>query len=101
MTNSFSIGDLITNGSQAGKVQAQVARDPQWNSAGVRIANIALERFGGNAGMTQFVPDHLLGSWRKIVVGQAYPVTGTAGRVTETFNWSADYGQLRRDVAAA
>ncbi len=95
----FKIGALITNGSQAGKVQEIVARDPHWKTGGVRISNIAMERFGGNAGMTSFVPSYLLGSWRAIVIGQSYPVVGTAGAVTETFNWSADYSHIRRDVA--
>lgn len=96
-----SVGDLITNGSSAGKVLARVARDPNWKCAGVKIANVALDQFGGNVGMTQVIPDYLLGSWRRIVVGEPTPVLGSGGALVETFQWSPNYARLRRIVTRA
>ena len=62
----FSRGDLVTNGSSAGRLRERIARDPRWKVAGWRIENVAMEQFGGNSGMTAFVPDYLLGNWKLV-----------------------------------
>jgi hypothetical protein len=93
--SDLKIGDLITNGSSAGKVLELVDRDPDWKTAGVRVHNIPLEQFGGNAGMSSFVADHQLGGWR-IVPMEWVPVTG--GSLEERYEWAPNYSRLQRQV---
>lgn len=95
---AFKPGDLITNGSEAGRVLERVARDSRWQSPGVRIMNIGLEVFGGNVGMSSFVPDYLLSSWRP-VPHDWEPVIG--GELEERYVWVAGYTRLRREVRRA
>jgi hypothetical protein len=92
----FKTGDLITNGSRVGTVIERVERGPHGQGPGVRIQNISLERFGGNRGMSSFVPDTRSGGWEKMTLGEWKPVKG--GGLEERFVWSSDHSHLQREV---
>jgi hypothetical protein len=95
MPSPFRVDDVITNGSSAGKVIEVVEHDPTWNSSGVRIQNIGLELYGGNVGMSSFVPSYLLSSYHLV------PFQWTAapgGHVEIRYTWSKDYRRLTREV---
>jgi hypothetical protein len=90
----FNVTQVITNGASAGRVvEIITGRNP-----GVRVQNIALEEFGGNVGLTQFVEDHLLGSWRPVPFEWS-PVVG--GSLQERYVWTAGYRGLRRELRTA
>ena len=94
--STFATGDYVTNGSSAMCLTARVEKDPRWKVAGWRGTNIALGRFGGNAGMSSFVPDYLLASWRKLPFDWA-PVVG--GSLVERYVfWAGSYSHLQREV---
>lgn len=61
----FAVGDLITNGSSAGKVLREETRH---GVPGLRVENIPLGEFGfgGNRGRSQHIPDHVLRGWRLV-----------------------------------
>lgn len=94
----IQVGSTITNGSSAGRVLERVEKDRTWNTSGWRIVNISLEQFGGNTGMTNFVPDYLLAGWRHVPFEWS-PVTG--GGLEERYVWSADWTRLQREVRKA
>lgn len=96
--SEFKIGDLITNGTSAGKVLELVDRDPRWKTSGVRVMNIGLEKFGSNVGYSSFKPDYLLSSWR-IVPEDWAPVVG--GDLEERYVWTAGYSRLQRELRRA
>lgn len=89
------IGSTITNGSSAMRVTERVDRDGSWGTPGWRGVNIALEQFGGNTGMTSFVPDYLVSGWRHVPFEWS-PCVGAA--VEERYVWSSDYRRLQREV---
>lgn len=92
----FEIGDVITNGSSAGRVVERVAdKDPRWKALGVRIENIPLKTFGGNVGMTSFVPDYLLNSWHRVPFDWT-PVTGTG--LEERYVWTGCPSSLVQEL---
>jgi hypothetical protein len=91
----FEIGAFITNGSSAGRVVEIVEKDPRWGRPALRLANIGLEEFGGNVGMTDAIPDYLLSGWRRIPFEWS-PVTG--GRLEERYVWRAGYTRLDREL---
>ncbi len=91
----IQVGSTITDGSSAGRVIERVERDPRWKTSGWRVANIGLEKFGGNVGTTTFIPDYLLGSMRHVPFEWA-PMTG--GGLEERYVWSADWTRLVREV---
>jgi hypothetical protein len=92
----FKAGDLITNGSSVGTVLERVEQGPRGQGPGVRIQNSSLERFGGNRGMSSFVPDTGSSGWKKVTPGEWRPVKG--GGLEERFVWSSDHSRLRREV---
>lgn len=96
----FTVGDLITNGSSAGCVREHVARHPTWKTSGVLIENVSLERFNGNVGMTDFVPEYLLSSWRLVPLEWSKVV---GGDLEERYVWAstAEGGGLRRELREA
>lgn len=97
----FEINNIITNGSSAGKVVEHVEHDLGWKVSGVRIQNISLEAFGGNVGMTSFVPDYLASSWRKVPF-EWTPIVGTAvDPLEERYVWSKDYRHISREIRRA
>lgn len=87
-------GVLVTNGASALRLTERVARDPQWRVAGWRGENVALERHGGNVGMTSFVPDYLLTSWRVI----PFEWSPLIGGMEERYTWTPDYSRLQREL---
>jgi hypothetical protein len=89
------VGSTITNDSSALRLTERVGRDPRWQAAGWRGMCISLEEFGGNTGMTDFIPDYLLSGWRHVPFEWA-PVTG--GGLEERYVWSPDYKRLVREV---
>lgn len=91
----FGIGDYITNGSSAGRVVEIVERDPRWKCPALRLANVGLEEFGGNVGMTDAVPDYLLTGWYPIPFEWS-PVIG--GKLQERYVWTAGYTRLAREL---
>lgn len=91
-------GDLITNGSSAGRVIECITKDARWGVPAVRIENIGLERFGGNQGMSSTVPDYLLRSGWRIVPQDWTPVIG--GGLEERYVWASSWTHLQREVRA-
>lgn len=90
------VGEIIANGTDAGEVVERVARDPRWKAPGWRIRKIGLERFGGNVGMTEFVPDYLLASWRPVPFDWT-PVRGSSS-TQQRYVWTADHSRLQREL---
>lgn len=89
------VGSTVTNGSSALRITERLEKDPCWKTPGWRGMNISLEQFGGNTGMTSFLPDYLLSGWRHVPFEWA-PVTG--GGLEERYVWSADWQRLQREV---
>lgn len=92
------VGSTITNGSSCIRVTERVERDTRWGTAGWRGLSIPLEAFGGNAGMSEFVPDYLLTGWYHVPF-EWRPCVG--GGVEERYVWSADWRRLQREVRRA
>lgn len=89
------VGSTITNGSSALRVTERVEKDPRWGTSGWRGMCIPLEQFGGNAGMTDFVPDYLLSSWHHV----PFEWAECPGRqVEERYVWETRYRWLQREV---
>lgn len=91
----IQIGSTITNGSSALRITERVERDTRWGTAGWRGTCIALEQFGGNTGLSDFIPDYLARNWRHVPFEWA-PVVG--GKVEERYVWAAGYRWLQREV---
>lgn len=92
------VGSTITNGSSALRIIERVGKDIRWRTPGWRGICVPLEAFGGNPGMTDFVADYLLSSWRHVPFEWA-PVVG--GGVEERYVWSANWRRLQREVRRA
>lgn len=92
---AVQVGSTIMNGSSAMRVTERVDRDERWGTPGWRGLNISLEPFGGNTGMTSFVPDYLVSGWRHVPF-EWTPCVGVA--VEERYVWSADFTRLIREV---
>lgn len=90
----IQIGSTLTNGSSALRVTERVQRDRHYKSPGWRGLNIALEGFGGNTGMTSFLPDYLVHSWRHVPFEWA-PVLGSRD-LEERYVWLGT--RLQREV---
>lgn len=90
------LGSTITNGSSCMRITGRVEKSASWGTAGWRGTCISLERFGGNTGMTDFIPDHLLSPWRHVPF--EWKPMFKASRVEERYVWSADWSWLRREV---
>lgn len=95
-TKDVQVGSTITNGSSAMRITEKVSRDPRYRAPGWRGLCIPLEEFGGNAGMTDFVPDYLLGSWRHVPFEWSL-VLGSRD-LEERYVWTADWRRLQREV---
>ena len=93
-TEDVQVGSTITDGSEALRITERVAKDPRWQAPGWRGVNIPLEEFGGNPGMTSFVPDYLLSGWRHVPFEWA-PVVG--GGLEERYVWTPGWRRLQRD----
>jgi len=91
-------GATITNGSSALRITERVEKDPRWGGPAWRGMCVPLEAFGGNAGMSDTVPDYLLGSWRHVPFEWS-PVVG--GGLEERYVWTPDYRRLQREVRRA
>ena len=91
----YTVNDYITNGSSAGRVIEVIERDARWGCPAVRIANIGLEMYGGNVGMSSTVPDYLLSGWSRIPFEWA-PVTGRG--LEERYVWRDNYRRLEREL---
>ena len=97
MTPSFKVGDLITNGSSAGKILARVERDKAWRTSGWRVQNIAVgSPCGGNTGMSSFVSDTIIAGWQ-IITDEWAPVVG-APSLEARYEWSPCFMYLIRAV---
>lgn len=93
--NEIQVGSTLTNGQSALRITARVEKDARWGTAGWRGTCIPLEQFGGNAGLSDFIPDYLLSGWRHVPFEWA-PVTG--GGVEERYVWAPGYRWLQREV---
>ena len=88
-------GDILR--SESGNYVALRVRehDPRWKAPGWRVEALN-SGTGDGHGMTRFIPDYLLISWRKIEVdGQWRTCPRTGGQVEERFRFD---GYLRRDL---
>lgn len=94
-TSEVQVGSTITNGSSALRITRRVERDRRWGTPSWEGMCIPLEMFGGNPGMTDTVPDYLLGSWRHVPF-EWTPVTG--GALEERYVWTPDWRRLQREV---
>jgi len=88
-------GATITNGSSALRITAREERSTRWHGPAWRGLCVPLEAFGGNAGMSDSVPDYLLGSWRHVPF-EWEPVTG--GGLEERYVWADNWRRLQREV---
>ena len=91
----IEIGSIITNGSSALRITERVAKDRKWGTAGWRGVCIPLERFGGMTGMSDFIPDYLVRSWKDVPFDWQ-PCIG--GRVEQRYVWADDSRWLQRQV---
>lgn len=92
--DDVQIGSTITNGSSAIRVTERVEKDPRWKTSGWRGPCIPLEEFGGNRGLSTFVPDYLLDGWRDI----PFEWRALPGDMEERYAWTAGWLWLRREV---
>jgi hypothetical protein len=95
--DDVQIGSTITNGSSALRVTERVERDPRWKTSGWRGLCIPLEEFGGNRGMSSFVPDYLLESWRHV----PFEWRAIPGGMEERYVWEPRWRWLNREVRRA
>jgi hypothetical protein len=94
-TLEVQVGSTITNGSSALRVTERVKKDARWGTPGWRGMCIPLERFGGNAGMSDFVPDYLLIGWYHVPFEWRACV---GGQVEERYVWADSWRRLQREV---
>ena len=92
--DDVQIGSTITNGSSALRITERVEKDPRWKTSGWRGTNTSLEEFGGNRGMSSFVPDYLLGSWHHL----PFEWRALPGDMEERYVWAAGWRWLNREV---
>jgi hypothetical protein len=88
------VGSTITNGSSCIRVTERVARDARWRTSGWRGISIPLEEFGGNPGMSEFVPDYLLSGWYHV----PFEWRAIPGGLEERYTWAAGWRRLQREV---
>lgn len=91
----IEIGLVITNGSSALRVTERVAKDQRWGTPGWRGQCVPLERFGGMAGTSDFIPDYLVRSWRAVPFEWAACI---GGAVQERYVWAEGHRWLQREV---
>lgn len=91
--DDVQIGSTITNGASALRITERVEKDPRWKTSGWRGIILPLEEFG-NRGMTSFVPDYLLGSWRHL----PFEWRALPGDMEERYVWAAGWRWLNREV---
>ena len=91
------VGSTITNGSSALRLTERVEKDARWGTPGWRGTCIPLEPFGGNAGMSDFIPDYLVRNWRYL----PFEWSPIIGGLEERYVWSADWRWLQREVRRA
>lgn len=95
------VGATITNGSSALRITERVELDRRWGCPSWRGMCIPLERFGGNAGMSDTVPDYLIGAdvltggWHHVPF-EWTPVVG--GGLEERYVWADGWRRLQREV---
>lgn len=93
-TSEVQAGSTITNGSSALRINRRIEHDPRWGTPSWEGILVSLEQFGAN-GMTDTVPDYLLGSWRNLPF-EWRPVTG--GALEERYVWAPSWRWLQREV---
>lgn len=94
-TADVQVGSTITNGSSALRITERVQRDPRWGTPSWRGLCVPLEAFGGNPGMTDSVPDYLLGGWTHV----PFEWRPCAGHATEErYVWAPGWRRLQREV---
>lgn len=91
------VGSTITNGSSCIRVTERVARDARWRAPGWRGISIPLEEFGGNAGLSEFVPDYLLSGWYHV----PFEWRALPGGLEERYTWTPNWRRLQREVRKA
>jgi hypothetical protein len=89
------VGSTITNGSIAVRVTERVERNTRWGVPGWQGLSIPLEQFGGNPGLSEFVPDYLLSGWYHVPF-EWRPVVG--GSLEERYVWAPGWRYLQREV---
>jgi hypothetical protein len=95
------IGATITNGSSALRITERVEHDRRWGCPSWLGMCIPLEAFGGNAGMSDTVPDYLIGKdplaggWHHVPFEWS-PVVG--GGLEERYVWADNWRRLQREV---
>lgn len=94
-TAEVQVGSTITNGSSALRINRRIERDPRWGTPSWEGISVSLEEFGGMNGMTDTVPDYLLGSWRHLPF-EWTPVVG--GALEERYVWAPSWRWLQREV---
>lgn len=92
--DDVQIGSTITNGSSALRITERVERDARWKTSGWQGINVPLEEFGGNRGMSSFVPDYLLGSWHHL----PFEWRALPGDQEERYVWASGWRWLNREV---
>jgi hypothetical protein len=69
MNTEPKVGDLIASSSSSLAVlRTQVAKDPRWKTSGWRVETLHTG-LGDGSGMTKFIPDYILTSWRTVAEG--------------------------------
>lgn len=91
----IQVGSTITNGSSCIRVTERVTKDQRWGTPGWRGMCIPLERFGGNASMSDFVPDYLVSGWYHVPFEWRACV---GGQVEERYVWAEGWRYLQREV---
>lgn len=94
-TTDIQVGSTITNGSSAMRISERSVSNPRWGCNGWIGVCIPLEEFGGGRGMSTFIADYLLGSWRHVPF-EWTPITG--GALEERYVWSPTWSHLQREV---
>jgi hypothetical protein len=92
------VGSTVTNGSSALRITERVEKDARWGTSGWRGICIPLEQFGGNPGMSDFIPDYLVSNWHHVPF-EWEPLVG--GGVEHRYVWSSDWRWLQHEVRRA
>jgi hypothetical protein len=92
--DDVQVGSTITNGSSALRITERVEKDPRYKTSGWRGMCIPLEEFGGNRGMSSFVPDYLLESWHHV----PFEWRAIPGNMEERYVWEPRWRWLNREV---
>jgi hypothetical protein len=95
--DDVQVGSTVTNGSSALRITERVKCDPRYKTSGWRGMCIPLEEFGGNRGMSSFVPDYLLSGWKHV----PFEWRAIPGNMEERYVWEPQWRWLNREVRRA